>query len=119
MGDLRVIFAARDYDATVSFFRDVMGIPLVEEFEDGGGCILAAGTGRIEVLRPDDGTPEPVSGVMLAWEVADADAEHERLSTAGAEILFGPEDQPWGHRNFGVRGPDGWEITLFQVVAPH
>ena len=57
-------------------------------------------------------------GAWLAWEVADARAECDRLVAAGAELIRPPTLQPWGHENFTVRGPDGWEITLFQIVVP-
>ena len=120
MAEFRVIFVAADYDATVGFFTDVMALKLQRSFEYGQkGCIIEAADGLIEIFgAADDGPSDPVSGVVLAWEVADADAEHERLIAAGAEIVRGPELQPWGHKNFVVQGPDGWKITLFQIVDP-
>ena len=120
MAEFRVIFVAADYDATVGFFTDVMALKLQRSFEEGQkGCIIEAGDGLIEIFgTADDAPSDPVSGVVLAWEVADADAEHERLIAAGAEIVRVPELQPWGHKNFVVQGPDGWKITLFQIVVP-
>ena len=118
MPELRGIFVAPDYYATVGFFTDVMGLEKREEFADEGarGCLLIAGDGLIEIFDGAGG-PGPVSGVRLAIEVADA--EHQRLKDAGARITRAPELQPWGHRNFDIQGPDGWDITLFEVVASH
>ena len=120
MPELRVIFVAPDYDATVGFFTGVMGLDLREEFADEGarGCLIRAGDGLIEIFDGAGG-PGPVTGVRLAIEVSDADAEHRRLIDAGAEILRAPEVQPWGHKNFDIQGPDGWVITLFEIVAAH
>ena len=117
MPEFRVLFVSHDYEATVGWFTDVMGLTIDRSFP--GGTIVAAADGLIEIFAPDSGWGDPgVGGAMLAWEVTDADAEHARLVANGATILSEPTVQPWGHKNFSVEGPDGWVITLFQVVEP-
>ena len=119
MPEFRVVFVARDYEATTEFFIDVMRLEVLRSFEEGGkGMILSAAGGQIEVFAPGDDPPDLVSGATLAWEVADADVEHDRLIAAGAEILRPPQVQPWGHKSFVVEGPDGWVMTLFEIVVP-
>ena len=120
MAEFRVAFIANDYDATVAFFHETMGCEILRSFEEGGkGTILTAANGQIEVFSPENGWWEPgVSGVKLAWEVDDADAAHAELAARGATLLGGPEMQPWGHKNFSVEGPDGWTITLYEIVIP-
>lgn len=114
-----MLFTAHDHDATVGFFTDVMGLEILRSFDDGTGMILLAAGGQIEVFAPDAGRGDPgVHGAALAWEVDDADAEHARITAAGGETLGPPAMQPWGHKNFVVEGPDGWTITLFEVVVP-
>ena len=120
MSEFRVAFTANDYDATVGFFTDTMGLEILRSFEDGGkGTILWAADGQIEVFSPDSGRGSPgVTGVMLAWQIDDADAENARLIERGASVSGPPVMQPWGHKSFGVDGPDGWSITLYEVVTP-
>lgn len=119
MPEFRVVFTAEDYDTTVPFFTDVMGLEVLRSWDDHGrGTILLAADGQIEVFDNPDGGPTGVSGVHLAWEVADADAEYEALAARGASLHGPPQMQPWGHRNFTVDAPDGWTITLFEVVVP-
>jgi predicted enzyme related to lactoylglutathione lyase len=119
MPEFRVLFTATDYDATVSWFTEVAGLEILRSFEEGGrGTIFLAADGQIEVFANDDnGNVPAVSGAALAWEVADADAEHQRVAAAGAEVLFPPTMQPWGHKNFRIAGPDGWQITMFEIVV--
>ena len=119
MAEFRVIFVAHDYDATVGFFTDVMGLEVERSFgEIFRGTILLAAAGRIEVIEDGGGWDRPgVAGVTVSWEIADADAEHDRLVSAGADIVRPPELQPWGHRSLEVAGPDGLRIILFQVMA--
>ena len=119
MAEFRVIFVANDYDATVGFFTDVMGLEVERSFgEIFRGTILLAAAGRIEVIEDGGGWDAPgVTGVSVSWEIADADAEHARLVAAGATIVRPPELQPWGHMSLEVAGPDGLRIILFQVMA--
>ena len=87
-------FIANDYDATVSFFRDMMGCEVLRSFEDGGkGTILPAANGQVEVFAPGQGWGSPgVTGATLAWEVADAD--HARIVAAGGVVCSPPTMQP-------------------------
>ena len=119
MGEFRVIFVADDYDATVGFFTDVMGLEVERSFgEIFRGTILLADPGRIEVIEDGGGWDTPgVTGVSVSWEIDDADAEHARLVSAGATIVRPPEMQPWGHKSLEVAGPDGLRIILFEIVT--
>ena len=120
MGEFRVAFISSDYEATVGFFTEVMGLDVLRSFEDGGrGTIVLAGSGQIEIFAPEVGWGSPgVTGATLAWEVDEVDAEHARLVAAGAGIEAEPTMKPWGHKSFVVDGPDGWSITLYQIVVP-
>ena len=119
MAEFRVIFVAHDYDATVGFFTDVMGLEVERSFgEIFRGTILLAAAGRIEVIEDGAGWDEPgVAGVSVSWEIDDADAEHARLVSAGADVVRPPQLQPWGHKSLEVAGPDGLRIILFEVVT--
>ncbi len=111
MAEFRVIFVASDYDATVGFFTDVMGLEVERSFgEIFRGTILLAAAGRIEVIEDGAGWDTPgVSGVSVSWQIADADAEHARLVSAGATILRPPDPSLAGWRGFGdSRRPLTW-----------
>ncbi len=120
MGEFRVVFTAADYDGTVAFFVETMGLEVLRSFEDGGkGTILLAADGQIEVFAAETSASLPgVTGAALAWEVGDADAEHARICARGGTAHGEPTMKPWGHKSFVVDGPDGWTITLFEVVVP-
>ena len=119
MAEFRVIFVAHDYDATVTFFTEVMGLEVERSFgEIFRGTILLAAAGRIEVIEDGGGWDAPgVTGVSVSWQITDADVEHTRLVSAGATVVRAPELQPWGHKSLEVAGPDGLRIILFEVVA--
>jgi MerR family transcriptional regulator, thiopeptide resistance regulator len=43
----------------------------------------------------------------LVVQIPDVDAHFERVRAAGAEIERGPDDQPYGLRDYGVRDLEG------------
>lgn len=51
-------------------------------------------------------------GVWFSLNVADADAEHARLVSAGVEVVEELADKPWGDRQFLVRDPNGVLIAI-------
>ena len=56
--------------------------------------------------------------VRLALEVADSAGTARELTDAGGELVGGPVDTPWRHRNVRVRAPDGMQLTLFTPLDP-
>lgn len=126
--ETRIALTVQDYDAAVRFYRDVLGLPLVEEWNDpsGSGVVLDAGRATIEVLSPGQaelverietggGRPEHV---RLALDVDDSASMADALESAGAQRLGGPVVTPWSHRNVRLRTPDGLQLTLFTVIEP-
>ena len=120
MPQFRFIFTAQDYERSVAFYRDTLGLAVVTSWDNGGrGTILQAAGGQVEIFGHDGpGEPARVSGARIGWEVADVDAEVARLRSIGVPILDGVADRPWGHRNAAIADPDGLHITLFTVTGP-
>jgi lactoylglutathione lyase len=124
--ELRVALTAEDYDRTLAFYRDVLGLPLLETWEEAGGrgAVLDAGRATLEVLSASHAdlvdrieVGEPVGArVRLALEVDDSAETAEKLVAAGAELVGGPVVTPWAHRNVRLRDPDGMQLTLFTVL---
>ena len=124
--ELRVAVTAENYEEALAFYRDALGLPVVESWENGGGsgAILDAGRATLEVLSRSqvdyvDGIEaggQSSGPVRFAIEVEDSVVAAERLEAAGAERLGGPVVTPWQHRNVRLRAPDGMQLTLFTVL---
>jgi lactoylglutathione lyase len=124
--ELRLALTVADYEASVAFYRDALGMDEVEiwEAEDGHGILLEAGRATIELI--DDNHARAVDEievgrrvagqVRLALEVDDSAAHAKRLTERGAEVLGGPVETPWRHRNVRLQTPDGMQLTLFTVL---
>jgi lactoylglutathione lyase len=124
--ELRVAVTAENYEEALAFYRDALGLPVVESWENegGSGAVLDAGRATLEVLSRSQveyvdeieagGTPS--GPVRFALEVEDSVAAAERLEAAGAERVGGPVVTPWRHRNVRLRAPDGMQLTLFTIL---
>jgi lactoylglutathione lyase len=115
-----VILYVGDLDASIAFYRDVIGLPYrftdagYAEFGTGGTRFALYERRRAEWLTGRTVTPGPAAEIVLLVE--DVDAEAERLAKAGAAILSGPADRPWGHRTLHVADPDGFIVEFAQEI---
>lgn len=113
-GQVRVVASPADYEAAVAFWQEVVGLHVVEAFDDDAGVLLGLGRDVVlELVREGGGDSR---GIRLAAEVADVDAWYVRLSEAGAAVSE-PAAQPWGHRSTTLRDPGGMLVTLFESQA--
>lgn len=120
--EFRFAFFARDFDRSVSFYRDTLRMDYLSGWDraDGKGALLSAGgTAVVEIYGPAEGKtydgPPPVA-LNLALRVAtraEVDSWHVRLVAAGANVAEPPVDRLWGHRSFVVRDPDGIPIHIY------
>ena len=124
--ELRVAVLVDDYGTAVRLYRDVLGLPVLQSWDEdhGSGVILDAGRATLELLSRKqvelvdrveaDGAESPP--IRLALEVDDSVDAAARLEAAGAERLGGPVVTPWNHRNVRLKAPDGTQLTLFTVL---
>jgi len=54
--------------------------------------------------------------VLIEFEVEDVDREYTRLKTLPMEWVQELTTQPWGHRAFYVRDPDGNILNVHTIV---
>jgi catechol 2,3-dioxygenase-like lactoylglutathione lyase family enzyme len=103
-----------DFDASRTFYADVLGYPVVEEWNDGPashGAMFETGAGIIELLCSTR-IIGPARGAGVSLEVADVAALWERLGTS-APVAYPLRHNAWGDTSFGLHDPDGFEVVFF------
>ena len=109
-----VFLYVADLDRSISFYRDVLGIPLAPHPHNVDWAEHTFPTGvRFALHRA--ATPEAIRGsgsMKLDLEVADLDEAIERCREAGVEPRDVERDF-WGSV-FTITDPDGYAIDLFQ-----
>lgn len=111
------------YRKTVSFYHDLLGLPIARTWGEGEnvGIMLDTGAGLIEIFA--NAADDPGQGAVrhMALGVEDTDACVAAVRDAGYEITREPvdiviaSDPPYPARIAFCIGPVGEEIEFFQL----
>ena len=123
--ELRVSLTTGDYERSMKFYCDGLGIDPSALWSNGGGraLILEMGKATLEIFDEIQAAAidqieaeQRISGqVRFALQVPDLKSAMERLLDHGATLIHPPILTPWGDYNVRLQDPDGMQITLFQV----
>ena len=126
----RVALTVGDFDKALIFFRDVLGLPVQQEWaaDEGRGVVLSIREATLEILDQEHAafvdrieTGKRTSGqvrpgqVRFAFEVSNLQDTMAAAGAAGVPLVSGPVETPWKDLNARVAGPDGLQGTLFQT----
>ncbi len=122
-----------DRDASLAFYRDILGFEVRNDVGYGGMHWITVGPagqpGTSIVLYPpgaDPGVTEDerrtIAEMMakgtyaiITLATADLDGTFERLEAGGAEVVQEPTEQPYGIRDCAFRDPAGNLIRVNQL----
>jgi catechol 2,3-dioxygenase-like lactoylglutathione lyase family enzyme len=110
-----LFIAPADFDASLAFYRDILGWVVTESWGGSGeplGAILSGGGMKLVIseAQADDGMVRP----LVHLDIHDIDKRFATLPK-GAHIVRPPESTRWGTRWFVVRDPDGTLIAFEEV----
>ena len=122
-----------DPDASLAFYRDVLGFEVRNDVGYDGMRWITVGPpdqpGTSIVLQPPAADPGITDGERRAIEdmmakgvyaglmlaTADLDAAFARVEAGGAEVVQEPMDQDWGRRDCAFRDPAGNLLRLQEM----
>jgi catechol 2,3-dioxygenase-like lactoylglutathione lyase family enzyme len=104
--------ATEDFEGSLRFYRDVLGLELWVQGD--GQAILKAESGQqLEIFGRDQREKELTASPVVAFEVDDLDAAREELRSAGIELIG--EGGSWnGFAWQYFRSPDG---HIFEIKS--
>lgn len=110
-----VVITTGAFGASLAFYRDVIGLEVVEEWTDAGhGAVLSAGgPARVELIDLPERARIDTESLFIGLLVGEIDGLYERAKAAGHEIVREPADRPWGGRGFVVRDPNGVALNIY------
>jgi catechol 2,3-dioxygenase-like lactoylglutathione lyase family enzyme len=109
----RVLFRPADYQRSVEFYRDTIGLAIAREYA--GGTVFYAGQSLIELA----GHGAPTSGGALWLQVRDLYATQAELRARDVAIARDAQREPWGLHEMHVADPDGVTLIFVQVPEDH
>lgn len=126
LGTHHIAVQTQDYEASIAFYTEVMGMVQTAEFSAGGRriCLLDIGDGsHLELFEPLPGTSpsgDAEGNVVFHFALATSDIEAalERVRAAGMEITVELRTAELGPLNVSIaffKGPGGEVVEFFQV----
>ena len=114
------VLQVSDVKRSEAFYCDKLGFRSHGAWGEGPDfAIVQHGRVTIALDRTRDGGPVPTNQYWAAYVyVEDADALCGEVSRAGVEIVRGPEDMPYGLRDFDIRDPDGHLLAFGHDLDP-
>jgi catechol 2,3-dioxygenase-like lactoylglutathione lyase family enzyme len=109
---INTILYCRNWDETVTFYRDVLKLDVhheakwLVEFQLIDNTFLSIANTAFTTIQSSKG-----SGITLSFQVEDVDIVRRRLQEIGIET--GPIKVIWGARAFYVFDPEGHRIELW------
>jgi uncharacterized glyoxalase superfamily protein PhnB len=117
-----VRLVAGDIKALVAFYETLTGrradwlAPIFAEIVMPGATLAFGDAAQVALGAPGSAEPAANRTASLEFQVADADAEFERLK-GFAEVVQEPKTMPWGNRSAQLRDPEGTLILLYTPVT--
>lgn len=115
----RFMLHPRDFDRSVGFYRDVLGLHPMREFGQGDsrGIVFFLGGGYLELTGRQIDPPAPSTELWL--QVRDVREAERELRAAGISIIESADEKPWGLIELRVSDPDGLVLILVEVPSEH
>lgn len=114
----RMLLRPSDYQRTLAFYRDILGLAIAREYP--GGTVFFAGQSLIELAghgRPDDAGGRFAGALWL--QVRDVYAVQDQLRERGVVIAREARQEPWTLHEMQVVDPDGTTLIFVQVPENH
>ena len=103
-----------DVDATLGYYRDVLGFSVEGRHEDESGDVVFGSVlcGRANLYFSK--TEEPIAVNRCYVFLDEVDALCAAFKARGARIMEEPEDKPWGYRQFTLEDVNGHLFYYFR-----
>jgi catechol 2,3-dioxygenase-like lactoylglutathione lyase family enzyme len=118
------ILAVADFAASLTFYRDQVGLEVLAVYEDPPYATLTAGGARISLAEQNHAAPDrpgvtmsaPAdrsnANVVLVLEVDNAQLARQELGDRGVPFLAETYRPPWGGSRFFCVDPDGYLVEI-------
>ncbi|HEY7137383.1 MAG TPA: VOC family protein [Acidimicrobiia bacterium] len=116
-----VLIVSKDPARLVAFYRDALGLAMVDEIHDDTDLHWGCELGPIHfAIHPTSNfeqcaEPQP-GGINMAFNVPDAQVASDAIEAAGYQVEYAPKDLGWCIMT-AVRDPDGNYIELTQFPS--
>lgn len=113
-------FTVNDLQASLHFYRDILGMVVEEEWKSETGEVRGAGfkAGKTSFMIGQDDwvkgrdRQKGIGFRIYCTTTQDVDKLAAGIEARGGRLDSQPKDQPWKVRDFSITDPDGFKITI-------
>ncbi|MDT5104930.1 MAG: hypothetical protein QOI25_2443 [Mycobacterium sp.] len=113
----RVLFRPADYERSLIFYRDAIGLAIAREYV--GGTVFYAGQSLIELAGHGTPAGPGIFPGALWLQVRDVYVTQAELESRSVPIAREAQREPWGLHEMHVTDPDGVTLIFVQVPETH
>ena len=118
------ILAVADIRRSLRFYNDVLGFETQFTMSGDDGELVHASVKRGDVSimfgpQEQPGLQHAGDGIVFYFTIGDddnVDAEFAHARANGVTVVQEPADQFWGHRDWAIKDPDGYLLTISKEV---
>ena len=116
--EVRVVIFSSRFAESRKFYEKDLGLNIVKEWDHGCGelgVVYTVGGVLLEMLQSTSLPPN--DSFYLYIKVEDVEELWRHLSgKIGLDKIEDLQTQPWGHRNFSIRDPNGYRLKFFSEL---
>ena len=110
----RVTVSVAELDRALPLYEGVLGLARRYALP---GLVMLTDSAGVEVLLHERPPTPGDAGVAASFRVDDVDATTDSALLAGASIIDGPADQPWGERQSVLHDADRHVLCLVSPIV--
>ncbi|NNC11298.1 glyoxalase [Planctomonas sp. JC2975] len=104
----RIVVSVSDLERSLGVYAGALGLSVAWSNDE----VATLDADGVEVMLHRRQPTPGDHGIAATFTVDDVDQATTAAVTAGAEIVHGPDDEPWGERQAVLHDPDGHVICL-------
>jgi lactoylglutathione lyase len=120
-----VVLEVENLDASLHFYRDVLGVPVRADKDHGGNDRWISGEhaatswhdGAFLHFALYQSKGVVTRGAQLGFSTDNLEETHKLLVARGVKVDHGPRDEPWG-KTARYADPDGNSVSLTETKRP-
>jgi len=116
-GGVVPMLCVEDVSSTIAYYRHVLGFEEIQTMDHDGvvqWAELSFNGARVWLVPAEDGEELMLTG-MLYFMVDDVDTRADEVA-GRAEVLYGPEEKPYGLKELAVRDVNGYTLVFAQEI---
>jgi predicted enzyme related to lactoylglutathione lyase len=111
-----VVVPTMRLEESVRFYRDAIGLRLIEEWSDmGRGAIFeVSATTHLELVAMASVPEVDEPRTTLGLKITGVDEVYERIVAFGGKVKAAPRTREWGMYGFGAFDPNGVPLNIYE-----